>query len=315
VIDFRYHVVSLVAVFLALALGVLLGTTQLSGGVRDDLRGQVSSLTADRRDLQGDVRALQARAKDDDAVTASLAPKLVSGVLRDTDVVVVATAQAGDATTDGVQRMLEQAGARVTGRVQLTEDYSDPRRAADVKAFVTGGGQPAGFQLPESDDAGVLAGALLSYALLGTRDGGSEPDAPATGQVLAGFASLQMLRVDSPRVTAGDLAVLVTSGPVKADDAGTRVRTLTELGSALDKAGRGAVVAGTAAASAGGDGLVSAVRADRGLAGALSTVDDVDRPVGQVASVYALAQESAGRSGQYGTASGADAPFPPTTSS
>ena len=45
-IDFRYHVVSLVAVFLALALGVLLGTTQLSGVVSDDLRGQVRQLDA-----------------------------------------------------------------------------------------------------------------------------------------------------------------------------------------------------------------------------------------------------------------------------
>ena len=221
-IDFRYHVVSLVAVFLALALGVLLGTTQLSGTLTDDLRGQVSSLTTDRRDLQGEVKALQGRAKDDDAVTASLAPRLVSGVLRGTDVVLVATPQAADATTDGVQKMLEQAGARVTGRVQLTDDYADPRRAADVKSFVAGDGQPSGFQLPETDDAGVLAGALLSYALLGTRDGGAEPASADTDQVLSGFASLEMLRVDSPRVTAGDLAVLVTSGPVKGEDGRAR---------------------------------------------------------------------------------------------
>jgi hypothetical protein len=315
VIDFRYHLVSLVAVFLALALGVLLGTTQLSGTLTDDLRGQVSGLTTDRRDLQGEVKALQGRATDDDAVTASLAPRLVSGVLRGTDVVLVATPQAADATTDGVQKMLEQAGARVTGRVQLTDDYADPRRAADVKSFVTGDGQPSGFQLPETDDAGVLAAALLSYALLGSRDGGAEPASADTDQVLSGFASLEMLRVDSPRVTAGDLAVLVTSGPVKGEDAPARVRSLASLSSALDKAGRGAVVAGTAAASRAGDGLVFAVRADRGLAGALSTVDDVDRPVGQVASVFALAQEAGGRSGQYGTAGGADAPFPPTSSS
>jgi hypothetical protein len=312
VIDFRYHVVSLVAVFLALALGVLLGTTQLSGAIGDDLRGQVNTLTADKRDLQAEVKQVQGQVKTDDAITASLGPKLVAGVLRGADVVLVATPQADKGSTDAMQKMLQAAGAKVTGRVQLTDDYSDPQRAADLKSFVTTS-QPSGFQLPESDDAGVLAGALLSYALVGNKD--AEPEASTTNEVLAGFTSQQMLRVDSPQVTAGDLAVVVTSGAVRGSEAPARVRMVTDLASALDRAGRGVVVAGTAAASRAGDGLVFAVREDRGLAGALSTVDDVDRPVGQVAAVYALAQESGGRSGQYGTATGADAPFPPLSSS
>jgi hypothetical protein len=311
-IDFRYHVVSLVAVFLALAVGVLLGTTQLSGAVSDDLRGQVRQLDADNRELQAELRALQGRARSDDSVTAALAPKLVAGALRDAKVVLVATAQATDPTTDGVQQAVERAGARVTGRVRLTDDYADPRRAADAKAYVTGGGQPAGFQLPESEDGGVLSGALLSYALLGTKR--ADPSPAVTTEVLAGFASLRMLQVDSPQVTPADLAVVVTSGAVRGEDPAGRVRTLGDLVSALDGAGRGVVVAGTAAA-AGPDGLVGAVRADSGLASAVSTVDSADRPVGQVAAVFALAQEGAGRSGQYGTAAGADGPFPPTSSS
>ena len=65
-IDFRYHLVSLVAVFLALALGVLLGTTQLNGAVLDDLRGQVRGLAEDKRDLQADLRALQGQTRNDD---------------------------------------------------------------------------------------------------------------------------------------------------------------------------------------------------------------------------------------------------------
>ncbi|HZB49583.1 MAG TPA: copper transporter, partial [Mycobacteriales bacterium] len=291
--------------------GVLLGTTQLSGAVSDDLRGQVRQLDSDKRDLQAELRTLQGRAKSDDTVTAALAPRLVAGALRDAKVVLVATPQAADSTVDGVQQALEQAGGRVTGRVQLTDDYADPRRAADAKAYVTGGGQPAGFQLPESEDAGVLSGALLAYGLLGGKE--RDPAPAVTSEVVAGFASLRMLRVDSAQVAPGDLAVVVSSGPVAGEDPAARLRTLGDLVSALDGAGRGAVVAGTPAA-AGKDGLVGAVRADSGLASAVSTVDHADRPVGQVAAVFALAQQGAGRSGQYGTAAGADAPFPPTSS-
>ena len=311
-IDFRYHVVSLVAVFLALAVGVLLGTTQLSGALSDDLRGQVRQLDTDRQQLQTELRMAQGRARSDDSVTAALAPRLVAGALRDAKVALVATPQAADSAVDDMRQVLEQAGARVTGRVQLTDDYADPRRAADAKAYVTGGSQPAGFQLPESEDAGVLSGALLSYALLGSRK--ADPAPAETSEVLAGFASLRMLRVDSVQAAPADRAGGVTSGPVTGPDPAARLQALGDLVSALDGAGRGAVVAGTAAA-AGKDGLVGAVRADSGLASAVSTVDHADRPVGRVAAVFALAQQGAGRSGQYGTAAGAQAPFPPTSSS
>jgi len=44
VISFRYHVVSIIAVFLALALGIVVGTTALNGPITTDLRNKVDSL-------------------------------------------------------------------------------------------------------------------------------------------------------------------------------------------------------------------------------------------------------------------------------
>jgi hypothetical protein len=312
VIGFRYHVVSLAAVLLAAALGVLLGTTQLSGAIGDDQKDQIRALSRDNGDLQSQLRAQTGRSRSDDVVTAQLAPRLVAAALRGAKVVVVATPQATDATTDGVTKVLQEAGAKVTGRMQLTDDYADPRRAEDAKSYVTGGSQPAGFQLPESDDAGVLSGALLSYALLGDKK--ADPSPATTSEILSGFSTLKMLRVDGDTVTAGDLAVVVSTGAITGADPAPRLATLGALVSALDGAGRGAVVVGGPAA-AGQGGLVGAVRSDQGLATAVSSVDDADRPVGQVAAVFALAQESAGRSGQYGTGAGVDGPFPPVSAS
>ena len=47
-ISFRYHLVSIIAVFLALALGIVVGTTALNGPITTDLRKQVNTLKSDR---------------------------------------------------------------------------------------------------------------------------------------------------------------------------------------------------------------------------------------------------------------------------
>jgi hypothetical protein len=314
VIDFRYHLVSLVAVLLALTLGLGIGATQLDRLVLGNLRGQVGSLDTDKRALQREVGGLRQQVSDADALAAALVPRVVAGALDHARVVLVATPQAGDALIDEVQKAVEQAGARVAGRVQLTDEYADPQRGADLKSYVTGGGQPAGLQLPESDDASVLAAALLSYVLVRGDTGGPAVSQVAVSQVLSGFASLQMLRTDPGQVTPGDYAVLVAAEPVRGASAPERLHALGQLAAALDRRGHGAVVAGTPA-SAGADGLVGAVRTDAGLAGAVSTVDDANTPAGRIATVFALAEQGRGRSGQYGAADSAQAPLPPTPSS
>ena len=67
VIGFRYHIVSLVAVLLAVALGVLLGTTQLSGAIGDDQKAQVRSLAKDNGDLQAQLKSATALTRSDDS--------------------------------------------------------------------------------------------------------------------------------------------------------------------------------------------------------------------------------------------------------
>ena len=54
-IDFRYHLVSLIAVFLAVALGIVIGTTQLNGPLTDNLQAQVTALQARERNVIGEL--------------------------------------------------------------------------------------------------------------------------------------------------------------------------------------------------------------------------------------------------------------------
>ena len=61
VINFRYHVVSLTAVFLALAIGLVVGTAALNGPVADSLKEQVDALRKDNQQLREQVDQPAAR--------------------------------------------------------------------------------------------------------------------------------------------------------------------------------------------------------------------------------------------------------------
>jgi hypothetical protein len=301
VISFRYHVVSLVAVFLALALGVVVGTTALNGPITTNLRQQVDSLKNERTSLAGQNRTLQSNADNANQFAASFGPKIVASTLKNRRVVIIGMPGAASGIKDGTSKEIVAAGGVVTGRIQLTSDYTDPRRGNDIKSLVTAV-HPIGLTLPAVDDAGVLAGSLLGFVLLSERAQQTDIE-----QVMAGFASLQMLKVESGDVSAADLAVVVSSGTLPLADAGGIDQLSLVTGLQQTKAQADTVVAGDTESSTLG-GLVALVRSNNKVA--VSTVDDADTAMGQVATVLALTEAAAGKDGAYGTGSGAQALFP-----
>ncbi|MBI3688276.1 MAG: copper transporter [Actinobacteria bacterium] len=306
-ISFRYHLVSLIAVLLALTVGIVVGTAVLNGPMLADLRGQVTALSGDRasvRAANGDLRRELGRR---DEFAARVADAAVTGRLADTSVVLVSAANVSAGLTAAVRAVLVQAGATVTGDIQLLPGYSDPARSAELRAYVTSDSLPAGLQLPESGDASVLGSALLSDVLVSRES--TTPSAKDVTQVVAGLASLRMLRVTGPEVAAADYAVLITAGHPTGASAAGQVTALTDLASALDGAGRGAVVVGDRA-SADRTGVLGVIRTDRALSASVSTVDSVTGAAGRVATVYALVEQGAGKAGQYGVAPNAGSAMP-----
>jgi hypothetical protein len=312
VIDFRYHLVSLIAVFLAVALGIVIGTTQLNGPVTDNLRGQVTSLEQDKRDLEDGTRQLQAQEESDAAFQSAVAPALVAGALAGRSVLLVVTNdQVSTDTVEEVTALIGQAGGTVTGTLQLRPEYSDPATAPSLTSYVSGTGLPAGVQVPPTGDAGTMVGTLLAEVLM-VPPGGAPPDTAAVSSVLAGLTALNALNVEGSSVTPANYAIVLTAGGFEGDDADQRNTTLVQLAAALDAAGSGAVVAGDTD-SANGNGLVGVVRSDPSTSAAVSTVDNVDTTAGQLSAVLALGQEAAGTSGKYGTGSDTQ-PVPPVQS-
>jgi Copper transport outer membrane protein, MctB len=310
VIDFRYHLVSLIAVFLAIALGIIIGTTALNEPLQANIEGQVTELEQDKRALEDRTQQLQTQVDSSDAFGEAVAPALVEGALTGSSVLLILGNE--DVVPEQVEQvtaLIIEAGGEVSGTISLRPEYSDPSTAPGLQNYVTGPGMPpAGVRLPETDDAGQLVGGLLAQVLM-VPPAGAAPDGAAASSVLAGLVALDVLATEGDSVAPADYAVVLTSGSFTGEDAAERNATLVELVSALDAAGSGAVVSGDTA-SAGENGLVGVIRADPTLSAAVSTVDNVESAAGRISTVLALGGESEGTSGRYGNGEDAQ-PVPP----
>ena len=309
-IDFRYHLVSLIAVFLAVALGIVIGTTALNEPILADIKNQVSALEKDKRSLEDRTQQLQSQVNSTDSFADAVAPALVDGTLTGHSVLLVVTNK--DVPSDSVDQLtslIGDAGGTVSGTLTLKPEYSDPSTAAALQGYVTGGGLPTSVQdLPTTDDTGKLVGALLGQVLMIPAHG-SAPDAASLSSVLAGLTALNVLTPEGDKVAPANYVVVLTQNAFSGNDAEARNNMLVDLVSALDAAGSGAVVAGDGKASQ-DNGLVGVIRADTGLSAALTTVDNAATSAGRISTVLALGQEGAGTSGKYGTGKDTQ-PVPP----
>ena len=308
-IDFRYHLVSLIAVFLAVALGIVIGTTALNEPILADIKNQVSALENDKRSLEDRTQSLQAQLDTSDAFDEAVAPALVDGALAGKSVLLVVTNEGvAPETVDQLTSLIDDAGGTVSGTLTLKPEYSDPSSAAGLQSYVTGSGLPAGVELPPVDDAGQLVGSLLAQVLMIPPDG-TTPSGADVSSVMAGLSALDVLTPEGDAIAPADYAVVLTAGAFSGEDAAERNGTVAELVSALDAAGSGAVVAGDAESTA-ENGLVGVIRADPTLSAAVSTVDNSATAAGRISTVLALGREADGTSGKYGTGEDTQ-PVPP----
>jgi len=301
VISFRYHLVSIIAVFLALALGIVIGTTALNGTITKGLRDDVSSLKKQRTDLNNQIKQLQTQVDNAGQFASTYGTQLVAGSLSNKSVLLIAMPGASTGNEDGIANEITAAGGKISGRVGLTNDYVDQRRADGIVNLATGALHPAGLTLPPTSDPGILGGTLLAWVLLGN---GQQTDLT---QVLSGFSELHMITTDGNDVAPSDSVVIIGNGSLPAN--GYASAAELSLIQGFQKFKGHVVVAGDAPSSSGG-GVVASVRGSATRT-SVSTVDDVDTPFGQVSTVLTLVATIAGHIGHYGTGSNSDALFPP----
>ncbi|MGH3390017.1 MAG: copper transporter [Actinomadura sp.] len=301
-IDFRYHLVSILAIFLALGLGLVLGATALSDPLLGELGTRTRSLAKDNQDLRDQKLTMENQLKGDEQFTRTLVPQLVADRLKGQSVVVVETPGANDQIRGEVAKMAQAAGATYTGQVTINSKYLADDQLTVLDALVNSI-KPADVTFPAGATPYDRAAAVLASALVTDESTRAGREDASGGEILAGFRDQGFLTTSGKPGARATLAVVIAPSTLTAGKtAEADNQALISLVSALDAAGRGTVLAGTPEAAADG-GLIRVLR-ESDAAGRISTVDSAGTASGQVVTVLALAQELTGKSGKYGIGSG-----------
>ena len=299
-IDFRYHLVSIVAVFLALAIGIIVGVTALQPSTLKALDKTSKSLERQINSVQASNGNLKLQITNDNAFAQAGSGLLLGHLLTGKQVVIVTAPGADSTVVSGITGALRQAGADVTGQVALqqaffvtaasTQSNLDALAQQLVPPGVSLGGQ--GTQANANPQiAGQQEAAQVIAAALVTKDGPGV-DASKSKQILAGFAQHGFLGVSTPSLAPATLAVVVIPGsPPAGGDSDPANLALLSLAAQLDTTGQGAVLAG----SQPGSGPGSAIDEVSGGSGIqLSSVDNANTETGQIMVAQALSLRLSG---------------------
>jgi hypothetical protein len=279
VYNLRYHIASLVAVFLALAMGLLLGSIVVERGVLSDQQtALVTGLQRDFNEIRTESAALKAQ---NDALTAfatEAAPALEASALAGRTVLVIAAPESGD-TVASVNASVRRAGGR-TAVVTFTGPGLSLSDAEVTAAAVKTLGLPEG-----SVDQTVVVTALA-------REWSTPNDPRALTKALAAAGGLKLTGLPaSATVDAVAVTVAFAGTPDPAAFALVRalraLRAIPAVGVETLKSADGTAVAAKAAGFSG--------------------VDDIDGPLGSVSLVWVLSGRA---SGLYGVGDTVDGAYP-----
>jgi Copper transport outer membrane protein, MctB len=276
----RYHAASLAAVFLALAIGILIGVGFGDNVISDTKRDLEASLTGDLEAARGRSDQLAAQLNRSDEFAQRIYPALVSGRLAGQRIGVVAL------------------GGLPEGLSSAIEDALQP----------TGGRLVAVAVVREPPDLGSLAGKLAGTRLSDLEEDSNGVEALGKGvgrQIVLGGNLLETVRSQLMSRASGSFGKLSSVIVVRSQPSDM---------SPDDKSATGRLESGLL------DGIVAAGAETVGVESSdtdpssvsffashdLSTVDDLDLVSGQVAMVFALL----GAEGNFGVKSSADRLLP-----
>ncbi len=347
-VNLRYHIVSITAVFLALAIGIAVGTTVIDKATVDTLKNRLENLEKRIDNTEAENQALRDELDDATQLLGDLGEEgaqLLDGRLVGVPVVFVAVRGVHGDSLEAARRAVVDAGAAYGGTLWLTDRLrlDDDSEIADLSAIL--GGSTTNSGRLRQTLARRLADALMEAASV-PEESTEEPAPSGTTTVVPdegsadGSASENGAPVEEPAVLAdlrdagfvdyepadgssSDVVVLlpglrfvfVSGAGAEIADTDFVVPLLGEM--AGD--GLAPVVAASAATGATREDIeatrsvfVGLVRGDERLRASVSTVDDLESFVGWAAVVLAVRALGLDERGHFGVGEGADRLLPAT---
>lgn len=299
--NFRYHIVSLIAVFLALAIGVVLGAGPLQTRLARSFETP-ATVAAEAESAQ--LRGIQMRSSAEGKGVIALSEKLVAAQLNGANVVTVALPGTDPADITSARESLQRAGATLSGAVTLTDNWDLQGMAQYRETLSTA---------LSSRVQGIPSGAsyddVIGYAVVNVlTTSGAERD--IAFEILTDAQTPVLTLQEDPKGAAHAVVVIGPRDSVRAEISDNQDASLhapsawTGLARALSSAPKNGVFVGDADSQ---NSMLAMIRSENI---AVTTVDQVGTESANVAMVLAL--PTAGPQARaFGVGQGATAVFPP----
>lgn len=291
-ISFRHHITTLLAVFLALAVGIVLG-----GGPLSEVTDRAPTAATPADTARGDARTTYA-----EGFAGAVGPALVAERLAERQVAVVTVPGVDEQVLTALAEQVAAAGGSVTARYALTDAMVNPSQKALVDTLGSQLMTQQGDAIAPEAATYDRIGQLLGIAVATTTAAGDQAGGKVKG-VMESLVGAGLLAGPGTVSRRAPLVLLVL-GDEPSPEGGDAI--LAALATGLGRAAAGVVVAGETAD--GGDGQLGRLRADP-VSAQVATVDGIDTAAGRVTTVLTLARALDTDGGAFG-ATGADGLVP-----
>lgn len=308
-ISFRFHIVSIVAVFLALAIGIVVGSTVIDRAIVEGLRNRVDEVSGNLDERQAENDRLRERAEELGIFVTESAPYTVQDRLAGTVTVLVVDEGLDDRPVERTVELLGIAGSTVRGVLTLDSSWTleDDEQSAELARLVDLDADAPVEEL-QTRAASLVVSDLSSEVVVDDDGTGALDEVEALG--LADYEALAPdVVVQRPR----QVQFVIVSGPET--DLGGSTHTTAFAVAAAETSGAAVLAEVWAEVEDGPDRAdsLATILGSPSLGALVATVDNLDTSPGPTTVVLALDAARAGEVGHYGVGDGASSSVPPPT--